>query len=994
MKYVDLYLRSEYSFLSSTLKIEDIVSTMENNKINTIALADDGFFGCLKFYDQLTKAKFTPIIGARFKIGNDNFIGYVMDKIGYQNLSHLLTVSSQSELTIDLVEKYQKGIIFVLISYESELVFLTKENIKDAAIMKINKYQEAFNNFYVGIDLITENKKAVALSLRDLQKQTAFELIALHKISFLREDLLAFKVLKAIKENDRVELTSEEECEYMLSEGEMLTLFKGFEDSLENTIKLANRITFKFDDRAYKLPKYPQDDVKGFLESLALKGLKIRLKNRNVNMTKYLERLRHELDVINKLGFADYFLIVYDFILYAKKHDILVGPGRGSAPSSLVSYSIGITDIDPLVYGLYFERFLNPERKNLPDIDSDFPDDKRDEVISYIAKRYTKERVAKITTFGTFAVRMAVRDVGKALGLTKTRIEALIKYVPLNAQNLNEAFKENPELLKISKSDDEMRRFFLVLNKIIGLPRHISTHAAGIIIADQKLDVYTPLILNSDNIYQTHFEATDLEKLGLVKIDILGIRNLTIIDKVRRLVNSNLNFTTLPLNDSQTFELVRLQDTDGIFQLESRGMRSVLSKIKTNSFMDIATAIALYRPGPMEMIPEYVARKFGEKPVDIDETLKEVLKETYGIIVYQEQIIKIAHEYAGMSLGEADLLRVGVSKKKAEIILKSRELFFSSSLKAKRNPKTTEEIFSYIEQFANYGFNKSHAIAYAMVSYFMAYLKVHHYKEFMAVMMSHNLGSSSFEYYLKECKKKGLTLKNPDINISTLNFEIKDNEIYFPLVAIKQMGVVLANQILEARKMLFKTLEEFISKTDIAEGVFENLVFASALDTFGYNKKTMISNFSSIKNALKFNKYLENSIEFKITKEEEYSVDFLREKERELLGFNIKYEQTLDLNSYRIKHNISGLNKSERFVKNVFVMTSVKIITTKKNEKMAICELSDEIGSQKGVIFPREFKLISSELKPNNIYLVNGELKSQDGQLEIIVKNLENITTL
>ena len=699
------------------------------------------------------------------------------------------------------------------------------------------------------------------------------------------------------------------------------------------------------------------------------------------------------------MGFNDYFLIVYDFIKYAKKNGILVGPGRGSGPGSLTAYSLGITEVDPIEHGLLFERFLNPERVSMPDIDTDFPDNRRDDVIKYMGLKYGKKRVAHIGTFGTFGPRLAIRDVARAMELSSIYLDEVLAYVPNNVNSIKDAL-ENKMFLKMYQENDIIRYLVDIVIKLENLPRHVSIHAAGIIMADNDLDEYTALQEGINGLYQTQFEASDLEALGLVKIDFLGLKNLTIIDDVLKIVNKNErkinNINRIPFDDPDVYKMIASGDTDGIFQLESSGMRSVLSRLKTSEFKDVVNAIALYRPGPMEMIPSFINRKFGKEKIEyLHPDLEEILKPTYGAIVYQEQILLIAQKFAGYSLGEADILRRAVSKKKTELLLKEKDKFITGAVKKGYSKDLSEVIYNYILKFANYGFNKSHSVAYSVISYQMAYLKVKYYKEFMTVMMGNSIGKNHLlKSYFSSCLKRKIMVYPPLINKSSSDFYADERGIFCSLLMVEGLGDTTVNNIVNERNANgdYKNYDDFVLRTKniVTRKNVEMLIHSGALDEFKIPRKQMFLEYDKSLELANYGDLFKDQLKEHVYSDEEYTFEEISSLERNALGLNVKYDIFKQYNSLRVKYKT--INISDLIVgNNIKVLCSIdriNVIKTKKGDEMAFMSISDDTGNVDAVLFPKTYQEVKEELEVNKIALLYCKVENRESKLQCIIEKI------
>ena len=676
----NLLLRTEYSFMQSLCALKDVVKKSKEVGYESLAIVDFGnLHGGYKFYKECVKNNIKPIIGIEVNIIKDDIQTpialYAMDNFGYQNL---LKIASRYKinhniLDINYLEKCGLGILGII---HSNSIIIENRNSSF-----INQVKESLSKLYIGV--MKDNLINDYAVIHQYALELGLDEVGLVDTRYIdKNDLESYNILKAIASNKLVKDCNFDDFDYsLISKEEYCKLFYKYPYLVENNQKIVQMCNVTIKSQGFLLPEYdPKLDANAYLKALCLKGLEKRLSNAN---NRYYERLAKELDTINKMGFADYFLIVWDYVKYAKKSGILVGPGRGSAPASLVSYALGITDIDPIRYQLLFERFLNIERISMPDIDIDFPDNERDTVIRYVGEKYGINRVAHIATFGTFQVKSAVRDTAKALGLSNVRLDEILKYLKNTNKHLKETIENSNELQTLMKNYPYINIVLTVSCRIEGLPRNVSTHAAGIIITKYDLVTYTPLDNGLNGIYQTQYEASDLEELGLLKMDFLGLRNLTIIKNCLTMIKKDFPNFELPLeyNDKMTLQMISNGDTTGVFQLESDGMRQTLRQMGVDSFEDICSALALYRPGPMDMIPEFINRKKGQQEVTyLHKDLENILKPTHGIIVYQDQIMLIAWKFAGYTLGEADVLRRAVSKKKKDILIKDKEKFITSSM--------------------------------------------------------------------------------------------------------------------------------------------------------------------------------------------------------------------------------------------------------------------------------------------------------------------------
>ena len=723
------------------------------------------------------------------------------------------------------------------------------------------------------------------------------------------------------------------------------------------------------------------------------------------NITEiYKNRLIYELNVINEMNFPNYFLVVYDFIRFAKKNGILVGPGRGSAAGSLVAYSLGITDIDPIKYNLLFERFLNPERKTMPDIDTDFPDNRRDEVINYVIEKYGKRRVSGIVTFGTMSAKQVLRDVSRVLNIPIYKVDGLCKFIPgITKDKLKDFYEKNPAFKARIDSDTLLSDMYKIALKLEGFPRHTSSHAAGIIMSQVDLDEVIPLT-TGDDMYLTSYSMEYLEDLGLLKMDFLGLKNLTIIDNIIKDIKEQtgevIEFSNISLDDKDTLNIFETANTSGIFQFESVGMRNFLRRLKPNTFEDIFAAIALFRPGPAINIDTYIKRKHGEEKVEyLDESLKDILSNTYGILIYQEQIMQLASIYAGYTLGEADILRRAMSKKKLELLKNEEEKFIAKSVQKGHNATQAKQIFDLVLNFAGYGFNRSHSVAYSLIAYKMAYLKTHYKTIFFANLLTNVIGSESKTHeYIMEAKANKIDVIKPTISESEERYIVKDNKIIYPISNIKSVGAVVSKTIKTAKEEgKFLNIYDCFSRLYIAgigKKTFEVLIYADVFKEFGFNRATLIYNLDSLFNYAELTKDIDPSLVMKpeIEEQAEYQNVFLLEKEKEVFGFYLSYHPTTMYkkdNPYCITLN----NISQYFSKKVdtlILVDKIKVIDTKKGDKMAFITGSDETGTMDYTLFPKTYKEYSN-IQKGDLLKVRGNVERRLDQYQIIIEKIKNL---
>ena len=769
---------------------------------------------------------------------------------------------------------------------------------------------------------------------------------------------------------------------------------------LLNTMRISDACNLEFPKPELLLPIYECDNASKYLFELAKVGLNRRL-NGEVNDT-YRNRLSYELKIIDEMGFSNYFLVVYDFIKYAKQHDILVGPGRGSAAGSLVSYCLGITEIDPLKYDLLFERFLNPERKTMPDIDTDFPDDKRDEVIDYVVSKYGKKRVAGIVTFGTMGAKQVIRDVSRVLNIPTYKVDGLNKFIPaFTKEKLSDFYNNNPAFKARIDSDLLLSKMFKVALRLEGFPRHTSSHAAGIVMCQRDLDEVLPLTV-SEGMYLTSYSMEYLEDLGLLKMDFLGLKNLTIIHNILKdienILGEKINFNQIPLDDKEALHIFEIANTSGIFQFESVGMRNFLRNLRPNQFEDIFAAIALFRPGPAINIDSYIRRKHGEEEITyLDSCLEPILKNTYGIIIYQEQIMQVASSFAGYSLGEADILRRAMSKKKVDLLKNEEEKFIHKSLERGHSYEVSKKIFDLILNFAGYGFNRSHSVAYSLIAYKMAYLKSHYKTIFFANLLSNVIGSEAKTHeYIMEARANKLEILKPSINFSGIRYIVKDNKIVYPISNIKSIGLVVANNIMKAREDgIFVSIYDAFSRLYIA-GVgkknLETLIYAGVFHEFSYNVATLIYNLDSLFNYAELTKDIDPSLVMQpdIEEQKEYEDSYLLDKEKSVFGFYLSSHPTLMYkkdNPYTISLNEIS-NHFSKSIDCLILVDKIKVINTKKGDKMSFITGSDETGTMDFTLFPKVYRMYEM-IEKGDLLKIRGNVEKRLDQYQVIVQKIK-----
>ncbi len=950
--YIPLKVTTDYSLLKSLIKIDDLIKFCVQKNIKSCGICDTNLFGVIEFYKKCQENKIKPLIGLEIELNNHKIYLYAQNESGYKNLLKINTIITERNISI-MELKMDADNILSIIPLES---------------MEIYDELSFFKNLYIGYRDEVELKNALIKSQK---------VVYLNDIKcFSKEDLAYLKYLDILRE--------EESNKYYDNYFNFnITSFD--EEKLEEVNNLLNvKITL---GKRY-IPKYNKDiDSLEFLKNLCLKGLQKRLKG-NVPRN-YFDRLKYELRVINKMGFVDYFLIVYDYVLYAKKNGILVGPGRGSAAGSLVSFVIGITDIDPIKYNLLFERFLNPERVSMPDIDIDFDNTKREEVINYVKNKYGKLNVSGGITFATLKTRLVLREVGGIFKIEDRLLNKFLKVIDgtknlkgnLTSKDVNAYLKTYPNLKEVYK----------VSLKLEGLKKNISTHAAGIVIADRPLDEIIPMYKNND-VYLTGVTMEHLEDLGLLKMDFLALKNLSTISNIIKNIES-FNLKDIPLDDEKVYDLFKMADTDGIFQFETKAFKNVLVKFKPQNFAELVAAIALVRPGPSRELETYIKRKNGLEKVEYyHEHLKDILKETYGVIIYQEQVMSILVKMASFTYAEADNIRRAMAKKKMQIMENTREEFIKRCVKNGYEISLAQNIFEHILSFASYGFNKAHSVSYAYVSYQMAYLKVHYRALFTFELLESITGSNKIKLYLNELKKYHYQINPVNINISSVRYVLKDKQVYLPFTIIKNFKKDNITKILEERERLgiYKDIFDFFKRTYqmLTKNDYTILIKAGALNDFGYNTKTLINNLDALINYGSLSYDLgEYALIPDILKEEEFTAEELRSNEEAVYDFFLS-------NHPASKYSENEVMKLEKIKENCFkdivcyvMIEDVSFIKTKKGEDMGFIRASDETYCCDFTVFPNNFSYMQN-LQKNDMIKIWGKVSKRYDKYSIIVNRL------
>lgn len=1035
MEFAHLHVHTEYSLLDGSNKINEYVARVKELGMNSAAITDHGvMFGCIDFYKAAKAAGIKPIMGCEVYVAPgsrfDKEAGHSDDKYyhlvllaenqqGYQNLMKIVSKGFidgfyyKPRVDLELLSQYHEGIIALSACLAGEVARYITRGLYEEAKKAALRYEEIFGkgNFFLELqDHGIPQQQTVNSQLLRMHQETGIDLVATNDIHYTystdaqaHDILLCVQTGKRLQDEDRMRYEGGQY--YVKSPEEMAALFPYAPEAISNTQKIADRCNVEIEFGVTKLPKF---DVPApytsweYLNKLCYEGLEERY-SENTDALK--ERLEYELNVIKTMGYVDYFLIVWDFIKFARDHDIMVGPGRGSAAGSLVSYTLGITKLDPIKYDLLFERFLNPERVSMPDIDVDFCFERRQEVIDYVVEKYGKDRVVQIVTFGTMAARGVIRDVGRVMDLPYAQCDAIAKMIPTELNiTIDKALTMNPELKNLYESDETVKNLIDMSRRLEGLPRHTSMHAAGVVISQKPVDEYVPLSRASDGSIVTQFTMTTLEELGLLKMDFLGLRTLTVIQNAVQLARKNkgavLDIDHIDQADPKVYEMLGAGKTDGVFQLESAGMTNFMKELKPQNLEDVIAGISLYRPGPMDFIPQYIKGKNNAESVTYDcPELEPILKATYGCIVYQEQVMQIVRSLGGYTLGRSDLVRRAMSKKKASVMEKERQNFVYGNeeegvpgcIRKGIPEKVANKIYDEMIDFAKYAFNKSHAAAYAVVAYQTAYLKCYYPVEFMAALMTSVIDNpSKVAEYILSSRKMGIDILPPDINRGESSFSVDGNSIRYGLSAIKSVGRPVIEGLVEERNARgpYKNLRDFIERLsgkELNKRVIENFIKAGAFDGLAGNRRQKMMVYAQILDAVTQEKKNvmagqmslfdivsdeeKASYEIRMPDVEEYPKEAKLAFEKEVLGVYIsghpleEYEEKWRKNISAVTTDFqpdeeTGNPKVRDGAKEVVggMITSKTIKYTKTNKVMAFLTLEDLVGTVEVVVFPRDYE--------------------------------------
>ncbi len=1059
--FVHLHLHSQYSLLDGSIKFDELIERAERHSMPAVACTDHGnLFGAYEFFEKAKARGVKPIIGCELYVTptlklekpsdgkNYHLTVLCMNEQGYRNLSRLVTKGyfegfyRRPRVDHEMLSEHNEGLIVLSGCMSSELsqaIFKKdlKEQTKIASI-----YKEIFGDrYYLEVQAIgLEEQRRINRGLRRIGERLGIKLAATNDCHFLtKEDYKSHDALLCIQTGsmvaDQKRMRFQSDDFYVKTREEMSGEMRGFEDALDEAVRISERCDFEFKNDGYRFPEYVPPEGKSldeFMREISDKNLERILRENEIPEEAhetYRKRLHSELDIICKMGFSAYFLVVSDFIFHARKNDIPVGPGRGSAAGSLVAYALGITALDPIRHNLIFERFLNPERISMPDIDVDFCGEHRDEVIRYVTEKYGADKVAQIGTFGTMSSKAVIKDVGRVLGLPYAEVDRLSKMIPSfrgKVFSIEEAVSKVKEIKKRISENKQLAEVVELARSLENMVRHSSTHAAGVVISNEPLADYIPLYRGSKNEVVTQFDMSSIEKLGYVKFDFLGLKTLTILDKAVKYVRENqknnekeFDLNRIPLDDPKVYSLLREGATMGIFQVESAGMKDLLAKLRPADFEDITAALALYRPGPLDsgMVDEFTKRKNGRKVDFPHPALREILGETYGLFVYQEQIMQTASELAGFTMGEADLLRRAMGKKKSSEMRAQRKRFLTGAEKKGIEPKKAAELFDTLEKFAEYSFNKSHSAAYAMITYQTAYLKSHYPAEFMAAFMSveaHNMDKVISG--ITECRKLGIDVLQPDINRSCSGFTVSEGKILFGFTAIKYVGNSLIKEIVRAREKdgVFESVTDFcarVNSKNINKKAFESLVMGGAFDSLEPSRARLFASreslldYNSIKHHTPTNGQgmlfdLPNSVSAPTLEESEPWDDRTRlENELDVLGFFISshplQKYSLELEKYSPLHDTESIKQAKdgSEVRIAGVVRSIEIKNTRKGTSfIGYLTLEDLNGFTEAIVFndalQRSRVLLEQKVEP---VVVKGRVEISDEKVRLLASDISSL---
>ena len=1068
MGFAHLHVHTEYSLLDGSNKIKEYVSRVKELGMNSAAITDHGvMYGVIDFYREAKRQGIKPILGCEVYVapnsrfdrevtgGEDRYYHLVLlaeNNVGYANLMKIVSKGFvdgyyyKPRVDKEVLREYSEGIIALSACLAGEVPRLLRKNLYNEAKEKALLYEEIFGkgNFFLELqDHGIPEQRYVNQQLLKMSDETGIELVCTNDVHYTyAEDekphdiLLCIQTGKKLSDEDRMRYVGGQY--YVKSKEEMEKLFPYALQALENTQKIADRCDVEIEFGVTKLPKFdvPKEYTSWeYLNKLCFEGLNKRYGERAKELE---ERLNYELLVIKKMGYVDYFLIVWDFIKYAKDNGIAVGPGRGSAAGSIVSYCLEITNIDPIKYSLLFERFLNPERVSMPDIDVDFCYERRQEVIDYVVRKYGKDRVVQIVTFGTLAARGVIRDVGRVMDLPYAFVDTIAKMIPQELNiTIDKALKMNPEFRKAYDTDEQVKVLIDMSRRLEGLPRHSSMHAAGVVISQKSVDEYVPLSRASDGSITTQFTMTTLEELGLLKMDFLGLRTLTVIQNATKLINKknpDFSIDNIDYDDKKVYDYISTGKTEGIFQIESAGMKNFMTQLKPQCLEDVIAGIALFRPGPMDFIPSYIKGKEDKASITYDcPQLEPILKDTYGSIIYQEEVMQIVRDLAGYTLGRSDLLRRAMSKKKADVMEKERQVFVYGDpdtnvpgcVNNGIDEKTANKIYDEMIDFAKYAFNKSHSVCYAVVSYQTAFLKYYYPVEYMAALMtSIHENTVKVSEYIYACRQMGIKILTPDINRGYGDFSVDEGGIRYGLAAIKGVGLPVIDSIVKERELYgeYKNLEDFLQRVTsrgvVNKRVIENLIKAGALDSLEGTRKQFMTAYIRIMDEISHEKknsmagqmslfdFVEDDqkqeFQIKLPDVGEYDKETMFALEKEVLGIYVsghpleEYEEqwkrcisasTADFIPEESTGRCKVHDGSKEIIGGMIVEKTVKY--TKTNQMMAFITIEDLFGTVEVIVFPRDFEKYKMFINEDSKVFVKGRVsEEEDKQGKLICEKI------
>ena len=1045
--FVNLHVHSEYSLLDGACRIKGLVKRVKELGQTAVAVTDHGnMYAAVEFYNEAKKEGIKPIIGCEVYVAlrtrfdkepklDGSYYHLILlceNNVGYKNLIKLVSLANlegfynKPRVDFELLEKYSEGLICLSACLAGEIPQRLLEGNYNAAVEAAERYKRIFgkDNFFIEVqNHAIADEKRILPNLYRLSSELSIPLAATNDCHYIAKKdakmqnvLLCIQINRTLDEENPLGFATDEF--YVKSADEMAELFVGHEEAVSNTAKIAERCNVEFEFGNIKLPKFVIDGVDDnvcFFKKLCYHGMKKRYGENPPESV--VSRMKYELSVIEKMGYVDYFLIVWDFIAYARKNNVPVGPGRGSGAGSICAYCIGITGIDPMKYNLLFERFLNPERVSMPDFDIDFCIEGRQSVKDYVVRRYGAENVSEIIAFDTMKARAAVRDAGRVMGISYQLCDKAAKLIDPK-MSLDEAMNDSEDLRSLYNSDRSVHELIDMARELEGMPRHASTHAAGVVISAVPISGLVPLQRNDDTVV-TQYTMSVLEMLGLLKMDFLGLRNLTVIRDCERQIRLNapeFDINKISTNDNKVYKMLSAGETIGVFQFESTGMTQRLMELQPEKIEDLIAVLSLYRPGPMKSIPVYIANKKNPSQIKYKhEILRDILSETYGCIVYQEQVMEICRKMAGYSYGRADIVRRAMAKKKHDVMLKERESFVSGSIENGVSEEIANEIFDEMVSFASYAFNKSHAAAYSYLAYQTAYLKCFYYCEYMSSLMSSVMSNTAkLLEYIAECRSKGVAVIKPDVNRSNVGFACFEGKIFFGLQAIRNCGRGLVEQIVSEREKngLYRDIYDFIERVDcrdLNKRAVENLIKSGAFDSLGLNRRQLIDNFEEIMSASQVNDTnVEGQLNFldeaestdyrrKIPFEPEYSLPYLLSMEKEATGMYLSgsplqeyvYVRKL-LRCTEIRSIISDDSNVSDGSKVALLCTiqAVKQHLTKNGSKMAFVTVEDESGELEVVIFPELYAVMASRLKNDAILFIRGKISQKDSSVSLVCDSI------